>query len=52
MPMAPEPAISNDFGSAGGSIASKAVQIRSPSGSRPGNARGRAPVAMMMWDAV
>ena len=43
MPMAPDPAISSERGSAGGSMASKYVQMLLPSGSMPGSdARPRA----------
>ena len=52
MPMAPDPAISSERGSAGGNMASKYVQMLWPSGSMPGRTRGRAPVAMMICAAV
>jgi hypothetical protein len=48
MPIAPDPITRSDFGIWGGTMASKYVQISSPSGSRPGSARGLAPVAKMM----
>ena len=52
MPMAPDPMTSSDFGMACGTMASKYVQISFLSGSIPGKARGRAPVATMMFFAV